>query len=174
MALVHRPRCQCRIEPLLEADLLCILFSSPISWSPDARYSETFLQGAHLLHWNGRFKLWDYPCVHLDRWEKWFIPDPTGKFLLVRPEGKIWGMLNRGCVGSFQTVNSKYCGGLFLINPIAVLTFFEMVFLWGFLSKRLQELQARHVQNQNVYGRCEMSEHNCIGCFDLKLNNVIS
>uniref|UniRef100_A0A674F208 Glycosyltransferase 8 domain containing 2 n=1 Tax=Salmo trutta TaxID=8032 RepID=A0A674F208_SALTR len=60
-----------------------------LGWSPDARYSETFLQGAHLLHWNGRFKLWDYPCVHLDRWEKWFIPDPTGKFLLVRPEGKI-------------------------------------------------------------------------------------
>nr|XP_046184319.1 glycosyltransferase 8 domain-containing protein 2 [Oncorhynchus gorbuscha] len=59
-----------------------------LGWSPDARYPETFLQGAHLLHWNGRFKPWDYPCVHLDLWEKWFIPDPTGKFLLVRPEGK--------------------------------------------------------------------------------------
>uniref|UniRef100_A0A8C8JVA7 Glycosyltransferase 8 domain containing 2 n=1 Tax=Oncorhynchus tshawytscha TaxID=74940 RepID=A0A8C8JVA7_ONCTS len=46
-------------------------------------------EGAHLLHWNSRFKPWDYPCVHLDWWEKWFIPDPTGKFLLVRPEGKI-------------------------------------------------------------------------------------
>uniref|UniRef100_A0A8C7MIB4 Uncharacterized protein n=1 Tax=Oncorhynchus kisutch TaxID=8019 RepID=A0A8C7MIB4_ONCKI len=32
----------------------------------DARNSETFLQGAHLLHWNSRFKSWDYPCVHLD------------------------------------------------------------------------------------------------------------
>uniref|UniRef100_A0A8C7VZF7 Glycosyltransferase 8 domain containing 2 n=1 Tax=Oncorhynchus mykiss TaxID=8022 RepID=A0A8C7VZF7_ONCMY len=60
-----------------------------LGWSPDARNSETFLQGAHLLHWNSRFKPWDYPCVHLDRWEKWFIPDPTRKFLLVRLEGKI-------------------------------------------------------------------------------------
>uniref|UniRef100_A0A8C7RDZ3 Glycosyltransferase 8 domain-containing protein 2 n=1 Tax=Oncorhynchus mykiss TaxID=8022 RepID=A0A8C7RDZ3_ONCMY len=58
-------------------------------YGPDARNSETFLQGAHLLHWNSRFKPWDYPCVHLDRWEKWFIPDPTRKFLLVRLEGKI-------------------------------------------------------------------------------------
>uniref|UniRef100_A0A8C8JTJ3 Uncharacterized protein n=1 Tax=Oncorhynchus tshawytscha TaxID=74940 RepID=A0A8C8JTJ3_ONCTS len=58
-------------------------------YGSDAHNSETFLQGAHLLHWNSRFKPWDYPCVHLDWWEKWFIPDPTGKFLLVRPEGKI-------------------------------------------------------------------------------------
>uniref|UniRef100_A0A8C8JYR6 Uncharacterized protein n=1 Tax=Oncorhynchus tshawytscha TaxID=74940 RepID=A0A8C8JYR6_ONCTS len=77
------------IDPLWHADLLCILFSFPTGWSPDAHNSETFLQGAHLLHWNSRFKPWDYPCVHLDWWEKWFIPDPTGKFLLVRPEGKI-------------------------------------------------------------------------------------
>uniref|UniRef100_A0A3P8ZJG7 Glycosyltransferase 8 domain-containing protein 2 n=1 Tax=Esox lucius TaxID=8010 RepID=A0A3P8ZJG7_ESOLU len=55
-----------------------------LGWSPDTRYSEAFLQGAHLLHWNGRFKPWDYPCVHLDRWEKWFIPDPNGRFLLNR------------------------------------------------------------------------------------------
>uniref|UniRef100_A0A8C7HHR2 Glycosyltransferase 8 domain containing 2 n=1 Tax=Oncorhynchus kisutch TaxID=8019 RepID=A0A8C7HHR2_ONCKI len=47
-----------------------------LGWSPDARNSETFLQGAHLLHWNSRFKSWDYPY-------------PTGKFLLVLPEGKI-------------------------------------------------------------------------------------
>lgn len=57
-----------------------------LGWSPDARYSESFLEGAHLLHWNGRFKPWDYPCVHLDLWEKWFIPDPTGRFALVRPK----------------------------------------------------------------------------------------
>ncbi|GLD75442.1 glycosyltransferase 8 domain-containing protein 2 [Lates japonicus] len=56
------------------------------SWSPDARYSESFLQEAHLLHWNGPFKPWNYPAVHLDRWEKWFIPDPSGKFSLVRPD----------------------------------------------------------------------------------------
>uniref|UniRef100_W5KRX0 Glycosyltransferase 8 domain-containing protein 2 n=1 Tax=Astyanax mexicanus TaxID=7994 RepID=W5KRX0_ASTMX len=57
-----------------------------LGWSPDARYAESFLQEANLLHWNGHFKPWDYPCVHLDLWEKWFIPDPSGKFSLVRPE----------------------------------------------------------------------------------------
>ncbi|GLD48055.1 glycosyltransferase 8 domain-containing protein 2 [Lates japonicus] len=57
-----------------------------LGWSPDARYSESFLQEAHLLHWNGPFKPWNYPAVHLDRWEKWFIPDPSGKFSLVRPD----------------------------------------------------------------------------------------
>ncbi|XP_072530041.1 glycosyltransferase 8 domain-containing protein 2 [Salminus brasiliensis] len=57
-----------------------------LGWSPDARYDESFLQEAHLLHWNGHFKPWHYPCVHLDLWEKWFIPDPSGKFSLVRPE----------------------------------------------------------------------------------------
>jgi len=55
-------------------------------WSPDARYPRSFLKEAHLLHWNGHFKPWDYPCVHLDLWEKWFIPDPTGTFTLVRPQ----------------------------------------------------------------------------------------
>ncbi|KAL6460239.1 hypothetical protein MHYP_G00319980 [Metynnis hypsauchen] len=57
-----------------------------LGWSPDTRYAELFLQEANLLHWNGHFKPWDYPCVHLDLWEKWFIPDPSGKFSLVRPE----------------------------------------------------------------------------------------
>ncbi|KAG1952843.1 glycosyltransferase 8 domain-containing protein 2 [Pimephales promelas] len=57
-----------------------------LGWSPDARYPRSFLKEAHLLHWNGHFKPWDYPCVHLDLWEKWFIPDPTGTFTLVRPQ----------------------------------------------------------------------------------------
>ncbi|MBN3295275.1 GL8D2 protein, partial [Amia calva] len=56
-----------------------------LGWSPDTRYSDHFLQEAHLLHWNGRFKPWDYPCVHMELWERWYIPDPTGKFTLVRP-----------------------------------------------------------------------------------------
>ncbi|XP_012674095.1 glycosyltransferase 8 domain-containing protein 2 [Clupea harengus] len=56
-----------------------------LGWSPDARYAESFLQKAQLLHWNGRFKPWDFPCVHIDRWEKWFIPDPAGRFSLIRP-----------------------------------------------------------------------------------------
>ncbi|XP_040029568.2 glycosyltransferase 8 domain-containing protein 2 [Gasterosteus aculeatus] len=57
-----------------------------MGWSPDAHYSENFLQGAHLLHWNGPFKPWHYPAVHLDLWERWFIPDPSRKFSLVRPK----------------------------------------------------------------------------------------
>ncbi|XP_026182659.1 glycosyltransferase 8 domain-containing protein 2 isoform X3 [Mastacembelus armatus] len=57
-----------------------------LGWSPDARYSESFLQEAHLLHWNGPFKPWNYPAVHLDLWERWFIPDPSGRFSLVRPD----------------------------------------------------------------------------------------
>ncbi|XP_070710110.1 glycosyltransferase 8 domain-containing protein 2 [Pempheris klunzingeri] len=57
-----------------------------LGWSPDARYSESFLQEAHLLHWNGPFKPWNHPAVHLDLWERWFIPDPSRKFSLVRPQ----------------------------------------------------------------------------------------
>uniref|UniRef100_A0A8D2ZID6 Glycosyltransferase 8 domain-containing protein 2 n=1 Tax=Scophthalmus maximus TaxID=52904 RepID=A0A8D2ZID6_SCOMX len=57
-----------------------------LGWSPDARYPESFLQEARLLHWNGPFKPWNYPAVHLDLWERWFIPDPSGRFSLVRPD----------------------------------------------------------------------------------------
>uniref|UniRef100_A0A8C4SGS5 Glycosyltransferase 8 domain-containing protein 2 n=1 Tax=Erpetoichthys calabaricus TaxID=27687 RepID=A0A8C4SGS5_ERPCA len=56
-----------------------------LGWSPDARYSENFLQEAQLLHWNGRFKPWDYPCAHQELWEKWYIPDPSGRFTIMRP-----------------------------------------------------------------------------------------
>ncbi|XP_048863822.1 glycosyltransferase 8 domain-containing protein 2 [Brienomyrus brachyistius] len=56
-----------------------------LGWSPNTRYPERLLEEAHLLHWNGRFKPWDYPSVHRELWEKWYIPDPTEKFLLVRP-----------------------------------------------------------------------------------------
>uniref|UniRef100_A0A3B5KYY2 Uncharacterized protein n=1 Tax=Xiphophorus couchianus TaxID=32473 RepID=A0A3B5KYY2_9TELE len=56
-----------------------------LGWSPDARYAESFLQGAHLLHWNGPFKPWNDPAVHSDLWERWFIPDPSGRFTLTRP-----------------------------------------------------------------------------------------
>lgn len=55
-------------------------------WSPNAHYSDSFFQEAHLLHWNGPFKPWNYPAVHVDLWEKWFIPDPSKKFSLIRPE----------------------------------------------------------------------------------------
>ncbi|KAM8883263.1 glycosyltransferase 8 domain-containing protein 2 [Synchiropus picturatus] len=57
-----------------------------LGWSPDARYPDSVLKEAQLLHWNGPFKPWKYPAVHSDLWEKWFIPDPSGRFLLDRPE----------------------------------------------------------------------------------------
>uniref|UniRef100_A0A3P9JWA2 Glycosyltransferase 8 domain containing 2 n=1 Tax=Oryzias latipes TaxID=8090 RepID=A0A3P9JWA2_ORYLA len=57
-----------------------------LGWSPDPFYSTSFLQRAQLLHWNGPFKPWNYPAVHLEMWEKWFIPDPSGKFTLIRSD----------------------------------------------------------------------------------------
>ncbi|KAF7663852.1 hypothetical protein LDENG_00199170 [Lucifuga dentata] len=57
-----------------------------LGWGPDVRYSDSVLQEAHLLHWNGRFKPWNNPGMHVDRWEKWFVPDPSGRFSLVQPE----------------------------------------------------------------------------------------
>ncbi|XP_051912168.1 glycosyltransferase 8 domain-containing protein 2 [Hippocampus zosterae] len=57
-----------------------------LGWSPDSGYPESFLRKAQLLHWNGPFKPWGYPAVHTERWEKWFIPDPSGRFSLMRPE----------------------------------------------------------------------------------------
>ncbi|KAG7454382.1 hypothetical protein MATL_G00259070 [Megalops atlanticus] len=57
-----------------------------LGWSPDTLYSEASLQEAQLLHWSGRFKPWDYPAVHMELWERWYVPDPTGKFSLVRPD----------------------------------------------------------------------------------------
>ncbi|XP_076967963.1 glycosyltransferase 8 domain-containing protein 2 [Tamandua tetradactyla] len=53
-----------------------------LGWNPDARYSEHFLQEAKLLHWNGRHKPWDFPGVHTELWESWFVPDPAGIFKL--------------------------------------------------------------------------------------------
>lgn len=57
-----------------------------LGWSPKVHYSDSILQEAHLLHWNGPFKPWNYPAAHSDLWEKWFIPDPSGTFSLARPE----------------------------------------------------------------------------------------
>ncbi|XP_035257337.1 glycosyltransferase 8 domain-containing protein 2 isoform X1 [Anguilla anguilla] len=56
-----------------------------LGWSPDTQYSDASLHEAQLLHWSGRFKPWDYPCVHMELWEKWYIPDPSRRFSLVRP-----------------------------------------------------------------------------------------
>lgn len=44
------------------------------------RYSSQFVKAAKLLHWNGHYKPWGRGSSFTDVWDKWFIPDPTGKF----------------------------------------------------------------------------------------------
>ncbi|KAM9859744.1 glycosyltransferase 8 domain-containing protein 1 [Aulostomus maculatus] len=48
------------------------------------RYSSQFVKAAKLLHWNGHYKPWGRSSSFTDVWDKWFIPDPTGKFHPVR------------------------------------------------------------------------------------------
>uniref|UniRef100_A0A8C6V015 Glycosyltransferase 8 domain containing 2 n=1 Tax=Neogobius melanostomus TaxID=47308 RepID=A0A8C6V015_9GOBI len=60
-----------RLEPLWHVRHL--------GFSPDTSYPESYLQGAQLLHWNGPFKPWTTPSVHAELWERWFIPDPSGR-----------------------------------------------------------------------------------------------
>ncbi|KAL7986014.1 hypothetical protein Chor_011180 [Crotalus horridus] len=48
------------------------------------RYSPQFVKAAKLLHWNGHFKPWGRTASFADVWEKWYIPDPSGKFNLIR------------------------------------------------------------------------------------------
>lgn len=52
--------------------------------SAGKRYSPQFVKAAKLLHWNGHFKPWGRTASYTDVWEKWYIPDPTGKFSLIR------------------------------------------------------------------------------------------
>uniref|UniRef100_A0A452RAF9 Glycosyltransferase 8 domain-containing protein 1 n=1 Tax=Ursus americanus TaxID=9643 RepID=A0A452RAF9_URSAM len=52
--------------------------------SAGKRYSPQFVKAAKLLHWNGHFKPWGRTASYSDVWEKWYIPDPTGKFSLIR------------------------------------------------------------------------------------------
>ncbi|XP_053577006.1 glycosyltransferase 8 domain-containing protein 1 [Bombina bombina] len=52
------------------------------------RYSPQFVKAAKLLHWNGHFKPWGRAASYSEVWEKWYIPDPTGKFSLVRRHGE--------------------------------------------------------------------------------------
>lgn len=48
------------------------------------RYSPQFVKAAKLLHWNGHYKPWGRTSSFSDVWDKWFIPDPMGKFHPVR------------------------------------------------------------------------------------------
>nr|XP_048713726.1 glycosyltransferase 8 domain-containing protein 1 isoform X10 [Caretta caretta] len=54
------------------------------------RYSPQFVKAAKLLHWNGHFKPWGRTASYADVWEKWYIPDPTGKFNLIRRHSEIY------------------------------------------------------------------------------------
>ncbi|XP_061204228.1 glycosyltransferase 8 domain-containing protein 1-like [Neopsephotus bourkii] len=48
------------------------------------RYTPQFVKTAKLLHWNGHFKPWGRTASYAEVWEKWYVPDPTGKFDLIR------------------------------------------------------------------------------------------
>ncbi|XP_029907790.1 glycosyltransferase 8 domain-containing protein 1 [Myripristis murdjan] len=48
------------------------------------RYSSQFVKAAKLLHWNGHYKPWGRASSFSEVWDKWYIPDPTGKFHPVR------------------------------------------------------------------------------------------
>ncbi|CAH2313294.1 glycosyltransferase 8 domain-containing 1 [Pelobates cultripes] len=52
--------------------------------SSGKRYSPQYVKAAKLLHWNGHFKPWGRAASYADVWEKWYVPDPTGKFTLIR------------------------------------------------------------------------------------------
>ncbi|KAF3856076.1 hypothetical protein F7725_016799 [Dissostichus mawsoni] len=52
------------------------------------RYSPQFVRAAKLLHWNGHYKPWGRTSSFSEVWDKWFIPDPTGKFNPVRPHAE--------------------------------------------------------------------------------------
>ncbi|XP_062842567.1 glycosyltransferase 8 domain-containing protein 1 [Trichomycterus rosablanca] len=48
------------------------------------RYSPQFIKAAKLLHWNGHYKPWGRASSFTEVWDKWYIPDPTGKFHPIR------------------------------------------------------------------------------------------
>nr|XP_033782048.1 glycosyltransferase 8 domain-containing protein 1 isoform X1 [Geotrypetes seraphini]XP_033782049.1 glycosyltransferase 8 domain-containing protein 1 isoform X1 [Geotrypetes seraphini] len=57
--------------------------------STGKRYSPQFVKAAKLLHWNGHFKPWGRTASYSDLWEKWYIPDPAGKFSLIRRHSEL-------------------------------------------------------------------------------------
>lgn len=75
----------------------CLMISCYISClipfkgsSAGNRYSPQFVKAAKLLHWNGHFKPWGRTASFADVWEKWYIPDPSGKFNLIRRHSEIY------------------------------------------------------------------------------------
>ncbi|MEE6501550.1 hypothetical protein FKM82_004240, partial [Ascaphus truei] len=59
--------------------------------STGKRYSPQFVKAAKLLHWNGHFKPWGRTASYSEVWEKWYIPDPTGKFTVIRRHAEAEG-----------------------------------------------------------------------------------
>ncbi|XP_028307596.1 glycosyltransferase 8 domain-containing protein 2 isoform X2 [Gouania willdenowi] len=57
-----------------------------LGWSPSDHHSDSFLKDARLLHWNGPAKPWNHLDVHADLWERWLVPDPSGRFTLTRSD----------------------------------------------------------------------------------------
>ncbi|ELU07130.1 hypothetical protein CAPTEDRAFT_44527, partial [Capitella teleta] len=55
-----------------------------LGWTAGARYSRAFIQSAKLLHWNGSFKPWNGVSSFGDIWEKYYVPDPSGRYVPVR------------------------------------------------------------------------------------------
>ncbi|GFO13210.1 glycosyltransferase 8 domain-containing protein 1-like [Plakobranchus ocellatus] len=55
-----------------------------LGWTSGTSYSKSFISHAKLLHWNGKFKPWGRVAQHSDVWDKYFVPDPSGKFRPVR------------------------------------------------------------------------------------------
>lgn len=67
----------------------CLYYGTNASFSikgssAGKRYSPQFVKAAKLLHWNGHFKPWGRTASYAEVWEKWYVPDPTGKFSLIR------------------------------------------------------------------------------------------
>jgi len=55
-----------------------------LGWTSGSSYSRDFVRKAKLLHWNGKFKPWGRGSQHSELWDKYFLPDPRGKFIPVR------------------------------------------------------------------------------------------
>ncbi|XP_077181921.1 glycosyltransferase 8 domain-containing protein 1 isoform X1 [Paroedura picta] len=58
--------------------------------SAGKRYSPQFVKAAKLLHWNGHFKPWGRTASYAEVWEKWYVPDPTNEFSLIRRHTDIY------------------------------------------------------------------------------------
>lgn len=55
-----------------------------LGWTSGTSYTKQFVGMAKLLHWNGRFKPWGRVSQHKDVWYRYYVDDPTGKFVPVR------------------------------------------------------------------------------------------